>query len=342
MLMRCLQAHEGQATFTTAMNNSSTAFWISSVASGELIETTLPEPAVNEVRVRTLYSGISRGTETLVFSGKVPASEHERMRAPFQEGDFSFPVKYGYINIGIVEQGPAALQGQTVFCLYPHQTCFNVPSELVTVIPANVPPARAVLAANMETAINAIWDAQPCIGDRLSIVGAGVLGTLVAYLASRIVGCEVQLIDINPERAELATCLGLAFALPQSAARDRDIVIHTSASAAGLNCALELAGFEATVLELSWFGSQSPAINLGQAFHSQRLQIKSSQVGHVATVQRSRWTYQRRLALALSLLDDERLDHLISGESAFCDLPATLSWLNTDGNTSLCHRIKYN
>ena len=339
--MGFLQAHEEQATFWMAMNNSSTAFWISSLENGELIETSLPEPAGHEVRIRTLYSGISRGTETLVFCGKVPHSEHERMRAPFQEGEFSFPVKYGYINVGVVEQGPAALQGQTVFCLYPHQTCFNVPSESVTVIPANVPPTRAVLAANMETAINAIWDARPCIGDRLSIIGAGVLGTLVAYLASRIVGCEVQLIDINPRRADLATRLGLAFAPPQSAARDRDIVIHTSASAEGLNCALELAGFEATVLELSWFGSHSPAINLGQAFHAQRLQIKSSQVGHVAAVQRSRWTYQRRLALALSLLDDERLDHLISGESAFGDLPATLAWLNTDGRSSLCHRIRY-
>ena len=324
------------------MNNNSTAFWISSVATGELIETTLPEPAGHEVRVRTLYSGISRGTESLVFSGKVPHSEHERMRAPFQEGEFGFPVKYGYINVGVVEQGPVALQGQTVFCLFPHQTRFNVPLESVTVIPSNVPPARAVLTANMETAINAIWDAQPCIGDRLSVIGAGVLGTLVAYLASRIVGCEVQLIDVNPERAELAKRLGLSFALPKPAARDRDIVIHTSASANGLNCALELAGFEATVLELSWFGSHSPAINLGQAFHSQRLQIKSSQVGHVAPVQRSRWSYQRRLALALSLLEDERLDHLISGESAFDELPETIAWLNTDGNTSLCHRIKYN
>lgn len=324
-----------------AIDPRCTSFWISAPAQGELIESSLPAPTAHEVRVRTLYSGISRGTETLVFSGKVPSSEHARMRAPFQEGEFSFPLKYGYMNVGVVEHGPDALEGQTVFCLYPHQTCFNVPVESITPIPASVPPERAVLAANMETAINALWDAQPGIGDQISVVGAGVLGTLVAYLASNVIGCEVQLIDINPDRAGLAKSLALDFAQPEKAAHNRDIVIHTSASSAGLNCAIELAGFESTVLELSWFGSQSPNINLGGAFHSQRLQIKSSQVGHIATAQRSRWSYQRRLALALSLLDDNRLDNLISGESAFCDLPATLSWLNHAENTSLCHRIRY-
>ncbi len=321
--------------------NTTTAFWISRKKTGELRTLPLSPPEQSEVQIRTLYSGISRGTETLVFSGNVPDSEHARMRAPYQEGDFSFPVKYGYINVGIVEQGPDELTGKVVFCLFPHQTRFNVPVHAVTALPANIPPQRAVLAANMETAINALWDAQPRIGDRISVVGAGVLGSMVAYLASRITGCEIQLIDVNTDRASLAESLGLEFSEPGNAATNRDLVVHASATSAGLDTALSLAGFEATVLELSWFGSQRTAINLGGSFHSQRLQIKSSQVGHVAPNQRARWNYKRRLQLALSLLADPSLDALISGESAFSSLPETLPWLCTAGNTSLCHRISY-
>lgn len=321
--------------------SQTTAFWIAAQNRGELRHEQLPEPTGEQVRVRTLYSGISRGTETTVFAGKVPPSEHERMRAPFQEGDFTFPVKYGYINVGLVEQGPAHLQGKTVFSLFPHQTHFNIPIDFVTVIPANVVPERAVLAANMETAINALWDARPCIGDKISVVGAGVVGSLVAYLAAGITGTEVELIDINPDRQALADSLGLTFVQPSAAQDSRDLVIHTSASAQGLNTAVNLAGLEATVLELSWFGTEAASIELGGAFHSQRLHIKSSQVGRIASGQSARWSFQRRLQLALSLLTDNRLDYLISGESEFSTLPDTLAWLQADGRTSLCHRIRY-
>ena len=321
--------------------NATTAFWINGKQTGELRTSRLSPPNEGEVQVRTLYSGISRGTETLVFNGEVPDSEYVRMRAPFQEGEFPFPVKYGYINVGIVERGPAELTGKHVFCLYPHQTLFNVHAHAVTRLPANIPPERAVLAANMETAVNALWDAQPSIGDRISVVGAGVLGSLVAYLASRMTGCEVQLIDVNTGRASLAESLGVAFREPRNACANRDLVVHASATSEGLESALSLAGFEATVLELSWFGSHRTSINLGGAFHSQRLQIKCSQVGHIAPNQRARWSYARRLQLALSLLADPCLDALISGESAFSSLPETLQWLCAADNTSLCHRISY-
>lgn len=318
-----------------------TAFWITDKNTGELRQEPLPAPSEGQVRVRTLFSGISRGTETTIFSGNVPPTEHERMRAPFQEGAFTFPVKYGYINIGTVEQGPSHLCGKTVFSLFPHQTHFNIPVDAVTELPPELPPERAVLAANMETAINALWDAQPCIGDKISVVGAGVLGALVAYLAAGITACEVQLIDINPEREALATALGLNFSLPAQAEKGRDLVIHTSTTSKGLNTALNLAALEATVLELSWFGDKAASVTLGGAFHSQRLQIKSSQVGHVASCQRTRWSFQRRLRLALQQLTDHRLDCLISGESHISTLPETLTWLAGDGCTSLCHRIRY-
>lgn len=321
--------------------SSATAFWITDKNHGELREVPLPGPAENEVRVKTLYSGISKGTESLVFAGKVPVSEYSRMRAPFQEGEFPYPVKYGYISIGHVESGHGALIGKTVFCLYPHQNQYNVPVSAVTVLPDYVPAERAVLTANMETAINALWDAQPSIGDRISVVGAGVVGSLVAYLAARIPGCNVQLIDINTQREKIAKALETPFLAPEKAQTDQDIVIHCSATEKGLNTALELAGFEATVIELSWFGDRTATINLGGAFHSQRLQIKGSQVGHIASPQRARWSYQRRLQLALSRLQDPVLDCLISGESHFSDLPDTLKELSSPGNTSLCQRIAY-
>ena len=323
------------------IKDSATALWITGESLSELRETSLAPPAADEVQIKTLYSGISRGTETLVFAGRVPVSEHERMRAPFQEGDFPYPVKYGYINVGLIERGPKALVGRTAFTLYAHQTYFNISSSAVTLLPEGVPAERAVLAANMETAINALWDAQPSIGDKISVVGAGVVGALVAYLASRIIGCEVQLIDINADRLELANTLGVAFTTPDKAIGEQDLVIHASASEQGLKSAIELAGFEAKVVELSWYGDRAISVNLGGSFHSQRLHLKSSQVGQIAMANRSRWDYKRRLQFALTQLEAPCLDILISGETDFRDLPDTMKKLSEPGNTSLCHRIRY-
>jgi len=301
----------------------------------------LPALADGEVRVRTLHTGVSRGTEGLVFRGEVPASEAQRMRAPFQQGDFPGPVKYGYVNVGVVEAGPAELLGRTVFCLYPHQTVFQVPADAVLPLPAGVPPARAVLAANLETAINALWDASPRLGERIAVVGGGTLGLLVAWLAARLPGCEVQVVDTEAGRADVAQALGASFALPADARPDADLVVHTSGQGAGLATALRLAAFEATVLELSWYGNRAVSVPLGEAFHSQRLTLKSSQVGHVATAQRGRWSHRRRLELALSLLTDPALDCLITHSAPFHELPTVLERLATGGGDTLCHRIDY-
>ena len=317
------------------------SFWVAEPNRGEIRPETLRRAAADEAVVRTLFSGISRGTETLVFTGAVPKSEHERMRAPFQAGAFPAPVKYGYSNVGIVESGPAALVGRHVFCLYPHQTRYVVPAAALHVLPTSVPPARAVLAANLETAVNGLWDAAPRVGDRIAVVGAGTVGCLVAWLAARTPGAEVQLVDIDARKCAIAAELGVAFELATSAARDADLVVHTSGTEAGLATSLELAGFEATVLELSWYGARRPAVALGEAFHSRRLTLKSSQVGAVAAAQRARWTTTRRMQLALRLLADPKLDALISGESAFEDLPRVLARLAAPSEYTLCHRIKY-
>ena len=323
------------------MADEARAFWVVAPGRGEIRRELLRPPADADVVVQTLFSGISRGTEALVFGGHVPQSEWTRMRAPFQEGEFSGPVKYGYANVGRVECGPAEIKGRAAFVLYPHQTRYVVPASAVHVLPADVPPARAILAANLETALNGVWDANPKTGDRVVVIGAGTVGCLVAWLASRIQGCDVQLIDVNPHRQRVAQALGVSFVRPEDAVRDVDIVVHVSGSAEGLQHALDIAGFEATIVEMSWFGDRQVPLALGGAFHSRRLTIKSSQVGHVAASQRARWDTRRRMAQALSLLADPALDVLITGESAFDDLPDVMARLTQAPGDTLCHRINY-
>ncbi len=308
---------------------------------GEIRNEPLPTPTEGDVVVRALFSGISRGTEALVFGGHVPESEWGRMRAPFQAGEFPAPVKYGYSMVGVIEEGPDALAGRHVFVLHPHQTRFVVPSTAVHVLPEGVPPARAVLAANLETALNGVWDARPHLGDRITVIGGGTVGLLSAWLASRIPGCAVELVDTNPDREAQARALGVPFALPESAARDADVVIHASGSPKGLELALGVAGVEATIVELSWFGDQSVSLPLGGAFHSRRLTITASQVGRVSPAQRGRWDTRRRLQLALSLLQDPQLENVITGESPFEMLPTMMVALAESPGDALCHRIRY-
>jgi threonine dehydrogenase-like Zn-dependent dehydrogenase len=306
----------------STQQDTATAFWVTHPGQGALLQERLPPLPAGWVQVRTRYSGISRGTEGLVYRGEVPPTEYDRMRAPFQAGDFPAPVKYGYISVGDVEAGPAALLGRTVFCLFPHQDRYRVPADAVHPLPAGVPAARGVLAALLETAVNGLWDAVPRVGDRIAVIGAGTLGCLTAWLAGGMPGCRVELIDGNPSRKGIAERLGVGFRLPADATPDADLVIHASGSPAGLATALQLAGFEARVVELSWFGSRPVPLPLGEAFHQRRLTLLSSQVGTIAPAQRPRWDHRRRMALALSLLTDPRLDALISSAAPFAQLPA--------------------
>lgn len=317
------------------------AFWVSAPGEGEIRPTTLPAPGPDDVVVRTLYSGVSRGTETLVFRGGVPASQHTAMRAPFQEGDFPAPVKYGYLAVGVVEHGPAALRGRAVFCLHPHQTRFVVPAAAVTPLPPDVPPARAVLAGTVETAVNALWDAAPLVGDRIAVVGGGMVGASVAALLAGFPGVRVQLVDVDPDRAATAAALGVGFATPQDAAGDCDLVVHASATDAGLARSLELLGDEGEVVELSWFGDRAVRVPLGEAFHSRRLTVRASQVGRVAPARRGRRDYSDRMALALRLLADPRFDALVTAECPFDGLPALLPRLESGELRALCVRVTY-
>ncbi|GAA5012018.1 zinc-dependent alcohol dehydrogenase [Streptomyces siamensis] len=323
------------------MELTARAFWLGSPGHGEIREVTVPAPREGQVRVRALYSGVSRGTETLVFRGGVPESQHASMRAPFQEGNFPAPVKYGYLSVGQVEEGPESLLGRTVFCLYPHQTHYVVPIEAVTVVPDTVPAPRAVLAGTVETAVNALWDAAPLVGDRIAVVGGGMVGCSVAALLARFPGVRVQLVDADPSRADIARALGVDFALPGDAAGECDLVVHASATEAGLTRSLELLTDEGTVLELSWYGDRRVSLPLGEAFHSRRLVVRSSQVGSVSPARRSGRTYADRLALALELLAEPAFDALVTGECAFGELPDVMAKLAAGSIPGLCHRVVY-
>ena len=317
------------------------ALWYSGPRRVEFRTEKVTSPGPREMRVRSTWGALSRGTESLIFAGRVPPTEFQRMRSPHMGGNFPFPVKYGYSIVGVAETGPANLIGRIVFVLHPHQTLFNVPCISVAALPDGIPPRRAVLAANMETALNAVWDGAPGPADRIVIIGAGVIGALVAFLCRRIPGVEVTLVDVNTARAKIARTLDVAFAAPDEAPIDCDLVFHASATAGGLATAIACAGEEATVVELSWYGDGTVAAPLGAAFHSRRLRLVSSQVGQVSASRRGRWTAKQRLAAAIRLLHDDHLDALIAPPIRFCELPARLSEILAPSSGVLCQLIEY-
>lgn len=304
------------------------------------IDTLLPVRE-GEVRVETHYSAISRGTERLVSLGAVPESEWQTMRAPFQSGEFPFPIKYGYSTAGTVAEGPDGLMGKSVFCLFPHQDHFIVPAEAVVPIPEHIPMRRATMAGNMETALNAIWDSGVSAGDRVAVIGAGIVGLLTGYLCSQLPGADVTIVDVSPDRVALGQEMGLRICLPDDRPEGCDVVFHTSASSSGLQTAIGCAGVEATLVEMSWYGDRAVSVGLGGAVHSRRLRILSSQVGMVSTQHRSRWTYRRRLEKAVSLLNNEALDLLVRKEIAFEDAPSLLPAILDASNADLPPLIRY-
>jgi NADPH:quinone reductase-like Zn-dependent oxidoreductase len=317
------------------------ALWYIGDARAEIRPEPLPALKSGEALVRTLYSGISRGTERLVFQALVPSSEYDRMRGPNMGGSFPHPVKYGYLAVGLVEDGPVELRGKTVFILHPHQDLIIAPVSALTLVPETIPARRAVLAANMETALNALWDSGAGPGDRIAVVGGGVVGCLIAYLAGRLPGADVTLVDPVASRASIAKALGVGYAPPAKAPKDCDVVFHASANQKGLATALEIAGFEGTVVEVSWFGDKDVAVPLGRTFHSGRLKLISSQVGHIATSRRPRWDYARRMRKAMELLRDAGLDVLLGAEIAFNDAPARLPTVFSSDLSGLAPVIRY-
>ncbi|WP_197057448.1 zinc-dependent alcohol dehydrogenase [Aureimonas altamirensis] len=316
------------------------ALWLESEGTARLRQEPTPHAGPGDVVVRAAYSGISRGTERLVFDGRVPPGSWQDMRGPHMQGGFGFPLKYGYAVVGDIVAGQPDRVGETVFCLHPHQDVFGIPAADAVPVPAGVPHRRAVLAANMETALNIVWDANILPGDRVAVFGAGVVGCLVAYLAARIPATKVVIIDRQACRAETADALGIAFAGSSTGQSDCDVVVNVTGSGEALCESIEIAGIEARIVEASWYGSRPAELHLGGAFHSRRLTIASSQVGAVSPSRAPRWASRRRLETALALLADERLDCLVVGESAFDSLDADYAGILADPST-LCHCVRY-
>ncbi|PNI08528.1 dehydrogenase [Arthrobacter sp. AFG7.2] len=318
-----------------------TAYWTTAKEHGELRPEQLPVPGPDEALVRALYSGISKGTEMVVHAGAVPPRVAEEMRAPRQEGHFPGPVKFGYLSVGVVEEGPEGWVGQRVFCLNPHQDRYVTPVSSLTRIPDDVPSRRAVLTGTVETAVNALWEAGPRLGDRVAVVGAGLVGGMVATLLRTFPLGRLQLVDLDPGRKQLAETLGIDFAHPDDALPDCDIVFHCSASQEGLARSLQLAGDEADVIEMSWYANREVTLPLGEDFHARRLSIRASQVGVVARARRHRRTTADRLNLAVSLLKDPVFDAFLTGTSPFAELPNVVQDLAHGNLDALCHVVAY-
>ncbi|WP_432497683.1 zinc-dependent alcohol dehydrogenase [Kineococcus gypseus] len=326
------------------MSRTTRAFWTTGPGRGELREEELPVPGVSDVEVTAEFSAISRGSEALVLSGAVPASQHDVMRAPFQSGEFPFPVKYGHLSVGTVTATGGRvpeLLGRRVFCPHPHQERYVVPASAVLAVPDAVPSGRAVLAGVLETAVNGVWDAQVGVGDRVSVVGAGVLGLLTAALAARVPGTDVEVVEVRADRVRVAASLGARLVAPDDARRERDVVLHASGSGSGLSTGLSLLGDEGVLTELSWYGDRPVEVRLGEWFHARRLAVRASQVGRVPPARAPRWTPRRRLALALQLLADDAFDVLLDGESDFTDAATVVPAVAGPGGSALCHRLRY-
>ncbi|MET3811486.1 dehydrogenase [Arthrobacter sp. UYEF3] len=318
-----------------------TAYWTVGPEKGELRREELPPPGPGEALVRALYSGISKGTEMVVHNARVPECVAKEMAAPHQAGSFPSPVKFGYLSVGVVEDGPADWLGKTIFCLHPHQDRYVVPVEYLTEVPDNVPARRAVLTGTVETAVNALWEAGPRLGDRVAVIGAGLVGGMVAQLLGTFPLGRLQLIDVDPAKRAFAQTLGIDFSHPDDALPDCDIVIHCSAAQSGLERALQLVGDEGEIIEMSWYADRNVTLPLGEDFHARRLSIRASQVGVVARARRHRRTNADRLKLAVSLLSDPVFDTFLTGTSGFSELPDVVQRLSDGSLDALCHVIGY-
>lgn len=316
------------------------AYWTVAPGHGEIRGERLEPPGPGEVLVRATASGVSRGSELLVHRGGVPASVAARMRAPFQVGDLAGgAVKYGYLSVGVVEDGEPGWVGRRVFCLHPHQDRYVVPVTALTALPDDVPDRRAVLLGTLETAVNALWDGRPLLGDRVAVVGAGMVGACVTALLARMPLGRLEVVEPDEGRGRTAASFGARWVRPEDATPGCDLVLHCSATGEGLQRALELLDDEAEVVELSWHGDRPVTLDLGADFHSRRLRLRASQVSRVSPHRAARGR-AGRMEVALRAAADPALDRLLAGPTPFEELPRLMADLAA-GAPGLCHVVTY-
>jgi len=315
------------------------ALWHINPVSSDILRSE-PEIQKNQCLLQSKYSLISVGTERTVSMGKVPVDLHDSMAVPYMKGAFSFPVKYGYSLVGKVLKGPSEWMGRNVHLMHPHQDyCYSNLSDLF-ILPPTIPLKRATLISNMETAVNAIWDSQVSIGDRVVVVGFGLIGSLVALIVRQIPGVEVQVVEIDKSRQQVARSLG--FGVSDSCKKNHfDMAFHASGSATGLQNAIDAVGLEGPIIELSWYGNRKVDISLGTTFHSLRKQLISSQVSFIPSTKQSGWDFKRRKKTVLNLLHNPVFDHLLDTEVPFKESPSVFEKIRNNDWEPLTCVVKY-
>ena len=288
-------------------------------------EETLRSPSTPYCVVKSICSGISQGTEQLVYSEAVPESIQHQMRCPYMGGDFPFPIKYGYSLVGEVVEGPENIVGRNVHMLHPHQDYGCVHPRDIYLLDDGILPEKAILASNMETAVNAVWDSQVTLGDRVLVVGFGNVGSLVARILSLSMGVEMFVTDTSALKRSMAQKMGFNVCEISQLKEEFDISFNVSASADGLQTAIDAVGYEGKIIELSWYGNRAVSLQLGGDFHIQRKTIISSQVSHIPSHRLARWDTIRRKKLVFSLLKQPEFEEHVTHNLRFSELPRILS-----------------
>ncbi len=316
-------------------NIESRSLWLTAPKMVEFRTETIPPPGSGEIRVQTIASALSQGTEMLVYRGEVPVDLP--LDLPALSGSFAFPIKYGYATVGRVldlgDDVTGFARGDAVFVHHPHQSTFVVPTNPAdgpapVRLPDDLDPLLGLFVANLETAVNVLLDSGIRLGETALVFGQGTVGLLIAQLLRHAGAGQVIVVDPLERRRTLAFKLGVDVALEPGSemlervmelteGRGADVAIEVSGSGAALQSAIESVAVEGTVVVVSWYGTKTVSLALGEHFHRGRVRIRSSQVGRISPELSARWDHARRLRLSVELLPRLELSELISHRFRF-------------------------
>lgn len=309
------------------------ALWFAASREAELRNETVPPPGPREVRVRSIASAISHGTEMLAYRGQIPPDLP--LDLPTFSGSFAFPLKYGYATVGGVldvgERVTDLAPEDAVFVHHPHQEVFVVPADMPIRLPDSIDPMLCVFAANLETALNIVHDAPVRLGETGLVFGMGVVGLLVARLL-KLAGAKVMVVEPVAARRDLAAAAGVEAALDpgeglpervreSNGGRLADVAVEVSGAGSALQSAIDCVETEGTVVVASWYGTKPVSLSLGGNFHRGRVRLRSSQVGRLNPELAPRWDFARRMEAVMELLPRLGLEDLISHRFDFGDAP---------------------
>ncbi|WP_298982402.1 zinc-dependent alcohol dehydrogenase [Caldilinea sp.] len=308
----------------------------------------IPQPQPGELLVQTLVSAISAGTELLFLRGEVPANMEVDSAIPALNGAVRYPLRYGYACVGrVIEAGEEQDRGWlgcTVFAFHPHASHFVASTAQILPVPDDLTPHRAALLPNMETAVNLVMDGQPGIGERVAVIGLGVVGLLTIALLARFPLERLLAVDPLPQRRGLATALGAHAALAPEELTERsgyDLVYEVSGSPIALNTALALTGFAGRIVIGSWYGVKQAPLDLGGAFHRSRIRLLASQVSTIDPRWSGRWNKKRRIDLAWAMLRAVEIERLITHRLPVEEAPTAYRLLEQEPERTLQVLFEY-